>query len=50
MQSPPGMIQPNGARVDLPTADFWYLHNGKIEKFNCHIAFTTLFAQLGVLH
>jgi hypothetical protein len=33
---------------DFPTADFWYLRNGKVEVFDCHIAFTTMFAQLGV--
>src|SRR6201989_161305 len=48
-QTPAGVIQPTGARIDFPTADFWYLRNGKIEVFACHIAFTTLFAQLGIL-
>lgn len=48
-QTPAGVIQPTGAEIDFPTADFWYLRNGKVEKFDCHIAFTTLFAQLGVL-
>ena len=48
-QTPAGVIQPTGAKIDFPTADFWYLRNGKIEVFDCHIAFTTLFAQLGVL-
>jgi hypothetical protein len=48
-QTPAGVIQPTGARIDFPTADFWYLRNGKIEVFDCHIAFTTLFAQLGIL-
>jgi len=48
-ETPAGVIQPTGAKVDFPTADFWYLRNGKVETFNCHIAFTTLFAQLGVL-
>ena len=48
-QTPAGVIQPSGAKIDFPTADFWYLRNGKIEKFDCHIAFTTLYAQLGVL-
>ena len=43
------MIQPTGAKIDFPTADFWYLRNGKVEVFDCHIAFTTLFAQLGIL-
>jgi len=48
-ETPAGVIQPTGAKVDFPTADFWYLRNGKIETFDCHIAFATLFAQLGVL-
>jgi len=48
-QTPAGVIQPTGAKIDFPTADFWYLRNGKIETFDCHIAFTTLYAQLGIL-
>ena len=48
-QTPIGPIQPTGAKIDFPTADFWYLRRGKIEVFDCHIAFTTMFAQLGVL-
>jgi hypothetical protein len=48
-QTPAGVVQPTEARIDFPTADFWYLRNGKIEVFDCHIAFTTLFAQLGIL-
>ena len=47
-QTPVGPIQPTGAKIDFPTADFWYLRNGKVEVFDCHIAFTTMFAQLGV--
>src|SRR6266481_3160347 len=38
---PAGVIQPTGAKIDFPTADFWYLRDGKVEKFDCHIAFTT---------
>src|SRR4029077_5218398 len=48
-QTPAGPIQPTGAKVDFPTADFWYLRDGKIEVFDCHLAFTTLFAELGIL-
>ena len=48
-QTPAGEVKPTGAKIDFPTADFWYLRNGKIEKFDCHIAFTTLYAQLGIL-
>jgi hypothetical protein len=46
--TPAGVVKPTGAKVDFPTADFWYLRNGKVEVFDCHIAFTTMFAQLGV--
>ena len=46
--TPAGVIRPTGAKIDFPTADFWYLRNGKIEVFDCHIAFS-LFAQLGIL-
>ncbi|HZN84599.1 MAG TPA: nuclear transport factor 2 family protein [Mycobacterium sp.] len=47
--TPAGVIRPTGAKIDIPTADFWYLRNGKVEVFDCHIGFTTLYAQLGVL-
>ena len=42
-------IQPTGAKIDFPTADFWYLRDGKVEKFDCHIAFATLVRATGVL-
>jgi ketosteroid isomerase-like protein len=48
-ETPTGVIQPTGAKLDIPTADFWYVRDGKVEVFDCHIAFTTLFAQLGIL-
>ena len=48
-ETPAGVINPTGAKIDIPTADFWYLRNGKVEVFDCHIAYTTLFAQLGIL-
>lgn len=46
--TPAGVIQPTGARLDVPTADFWYVEDGKIKEFNCYIGFTVMFAQLGV--
>ena len=49
LQTPAGPIEPTGVKVAFPTADFWHLRDGKVEVFDCHIAFTTLFAQLGVL-
>ncbi|MGW5255426.1 nuclear transport factor 2 family protein [Streptomyces sp. NPDC004012] len=48
LQTPAGTVKPTGARVDVPTADFWYLHNGKVEKFNCYVGYTDMFAQMGV--
>lgn len=44
-----GVIQPTGAKLDIPTADFWYVRDGKIQEFNCHVGTTTMFAQMGVL-
>ena len=43
------MIQPTGANIDFPTADFWYLRDGKIQEFNCHIGVVTMSAQPGAL-
>jgi hypothetical protein len=43
-ETPAGVIQPTGAKLDIPTADFWYVRGGKIQEFNCHIGMTTMFA------
>jgi ketosteroid isomerase-like protein len=48
-ETPADVIQPTGARLDIPTADFWYVRDGKIQEFNCHIGTATMFAQIGVL-
>jgi SnoaL-like domain len=48
-ETPVGVIQPTGVKLDIPTADFWYVRDGKVQEFNCHIGFTRMFAQLGVL-
>jgi ketosteroid isomerase-like protein len=48
-ETPNGAIQPTGAKLDIPTADFWYVRNGKIQEFNCHVGTTTMFAQMGIL-
>src|SRR5436190_426349 len=47
-ETPAGVIQPTGATLDIPTADFWYLRDGKIQEFNCHVGTTTMFAQPGI--
>jgi ketosteroid isomerase-like protein len=48
-ETPAGVIQPTGVKLDIPTADFWYVRDGKIQVFNCHVGIATMFAQLGVL-
>ena len=48
LQTPAGTVQPTGAKIDVPTADFWYLRNGKIKKFNCFVGYSVMFAQMGV--
>jgi ketosteroid isomerase-like protein len=48
-ETPAGVIQPTGTRLDIPTADFWYVRDGKIQEFRCHLGFATFFAEIGVL-
>jgi ketosteroid isomerase-like protein len=48
LQTPAGIIEPTGAKVNGPCADFWYLRDGKIEMFNCYIMLSTMLAQMGV--
>src|SRR3954465_10791788 len=48
-ETPAGVIQPTGVKLDIPTADFWYVRDGKVQVFNCHVGTTTMFAQLGIL-
>jgi len=49
LESPAGIVQPTGAKVDVPTADFWYLRDGKIETFNCYVMVSNMLAQMGVM-
>jgi len=49
LQTPAGTVQPTGAKIDVPTADFWYLRDGKIETFNCYVGLPIMFAQMGVM-
>ncbi|MFD4501338.1 nuclear transport factor 2 family protein [Streptomyces sp. NPDC058457] len=48
LQSPAGTVKPNGAKVDVPTADFWYLKDGKVEQFNCFVGYSTMYKQMGI--
>jgi ketosteroid isomerase-like protein len=45
--TPIGAIAPTGRRIDVPTADLWYLRDGKIEAFKCYNAANVWLAQLG---
>lgn len=45
--TPIGDIRPTGNRIDVPTADLWYLRDGKIERFNCYNAANVMLAQIG---
>jgi ketosteroid isomerase-like protein len=47
-ETPAGVIQPTGAKLDIPTADFWYIEDGKIKEFNCYVGVSIMLAQLGV--
>jgi ketosteroid isomerase-like protein len=49
LETPAGIVQPTGAKIDVPTADFWYLRDGKIETFNCYVGYSVMFPQMGVM-
>jgi len=48
MPTPAGVLEPTGARINVPTADFFYLRNGKIKTLNCYLTRNNMFAQLGI--
>ena len=48
-ETPAGVIQPTGAKIDIPCADFFYMRNGKIERFDCYPAVSIMLKQMGVL-
>ncbi|MFE7802701.1 nuclear transport factor 2 family protein [Nocardia sp. NPDC057440] len=47
-QTPAGVLYPTGAELSIPTADFWYIEDGKIKEFNCYVGVSVMLAQLGV--
>jgi ketosteroid isomerase-like protein len=49
LETPAGIVEPTGAKIDVPTADFWYLRDGKVETFNCYVGISIMFAQIGVM-
>jgi ketosteroid isomerase-like protein len=48
LETPVGIVKPTGAKVNGPCADFWYLRDGKIERFDCYIMLSTMRAQMSV--
>ena len=48
-ETPAGVIQPTGAKLHIPCADFWYVREGKIQEFNCYVSVNSMLAQIGVL-
>ena len=49
LETPAGIVQPTGAKLDYPCVDVWYLRDGKVEMFNCYVMINTMLAQLGVM-
>lgn len=47
-ETPAGVIQATGAKLDIPGADVWYVEGGKIKEFNCNVDRSSMLAQLGV--
>jgi SnoaL-like domain len=47
-ETPAGVIQLTGAKLDIPGADVWYVEGGKIKEFSCNVDRSSLLAQLGV--
>lgn len=47
MQTSLGTLHHAGKQIDVPCADFWYLRDGKIERFNCYFKLPVLVEQVG---
>jgi len=47
LETPAGAVQPTGAKIDIPTADFWYMRDGKVQRFNCYVGYNIMYAQMG---
>src|SRR5439155_1062965 len=48
METPAGVIQPTEAKANIPCADFFYMRNGKIERFDCYPVLNIMLKQMGV--
>ena len=40
-ESAAASVQPTEAKANVPTTDFWYLRDGKIERFDYYMMFNT---------
>src|SRR6478672_7110127 len=48
LETPAGVIRGNGAKLDIPCADFWYVEEGKIKQFDCYVSSSIMLEQIGV--
>jgi hypothetical protein len=42
------VIKGNGAKLDVPGADFWSVENGKIKDFNWYVNVNVMLEQMGI--
>jgi ketosteroid isomerase-like protein len=47
-ETPAGVIRGNGAKLDIPCADFWYVEDGKIKLFDCYVNSSIMLEQIGI--
>ena len=47
-ETPAGVIRGNGANLDIPCADFWYVEDGKIKQFDCYVSSNIMLEQIGI--
>ena len=47
-ETPAGVIRGNGAKLDIPCADFWYVEDGKIKQFDCYVSSNIMLEQIGI--
>ena len=47
-ETPAGVIRGNGAKLDIPCADFWYVQDGKIKQFDCYVSSSIMLEQIGI--
>jgi len=47
-ETPAGVIRGNGAKLDIPCADFWYVEEGKIKQFDCYVSSSIMLEQIGI--